>query len=75
MDSQPIPISPPCTEPKQKAAKGTMAFFASALPLIGFGISAALTGGATAIAAGIAIGVAGVGVGAISAVQATSSTC
>ena len=75
VDSQPIPIPPPCTEPKQKAAKGAMAFFASALPLIGFGISAALTGGATAIAAGLAIGVAGVGVGAISAVQATSSTC
>ena len=74
VDSQPIPIPPPCKAPKDKAAKGAMAFFASALPLIAFGVAGVVTGGAAAIG-GAAIMAAGVGAGAISAVTATSSLC
>lgn len=65
VDSQPIPPPIPCTG---KAGKGAMAFFSTALPLLGFAAAAANPIGI------VAIGIAAVGAGGLSAYQATS-TC
>ena len=63
VDSQPIPKPAPC---EGKTGKGVLAFFASAAPLIGFAVS---TGGI----GGIAIGIAALTAGGISAAQTVQS--
>ena len=63
VDSQPIPSPPPCGN---KGWKGFLSFASSALPLLGFAL-AAETGG-------LAIAVAAIAAGSVSAVQ-TTQTC